>query len=417
MTYYHVGTDLMNSILLMQEPGCQPEDRSYTPSGDVLAGKDVINISLGFNGERRDPVSGTTHLGNGYRAYNPILMRFNCPDNLSPFGAGGINPYVYCEGDPINRSDPSGHLSILQIVGLVGGILGLLLALLSGGMSIAAMVAARTVARTAVEIALGEIAEEAATSIVPAAGEAAGAATVDGTAAAAIDGTAAAAVEGTAAGEIVTTGGLDTVSTARSASSMASSIKSQASAIAKIVSPLADIISCSTTIASIAEEGEGNSRAAAILGQISLGFFALGVATGVVHLGKEVKEIFKKGEPFSALQVLPLAEAMHTLYDEGMQSNDMALRAKERKEGEEEGEEKAEGKAAVSSSKVSTVGNSTWAQPNHALTNMLMQSYLPENMYQQNRIYMDGISLHDRLRTAMRLQAFFLSKNLMKGIS
>lgn len=53
----------------------------------------------GFNGERIDPVSGTYHLGNGYRAYNPTLMRFNCPDSLSPFRAGGINPYAYCAGD------------------------------------------------------------------------------------------------------------------------------------------------------------------------------------------------------------------------------------------------------------------------------------------------------------------------------
>ncbi len=26
------------------------------------------------------------HLGNGYRAYNPALQRFTCPDSLSPFG-------------------------------------------------------------------------------------------------------------------------------------------------------------------------------------------------------------------------------------------------------------------------------------------------------------------------------------------
>jgi len=64
-----------------------------------------------FNGERLDPVSGTYHLGNGYRAYSPVLMRFTCPDSWSPFGAGGINAYAWCEGDPVNRADPSGHMS------------------------------------------------------------------------------------------------------------------------------------------------------------------------------------------------------------------------------------------------------------------------------------------------------------------
>jgi RHS repeat-associated protein len=50
-------------------------------------------------------------LGNGYRAYNPRLMRFHSPDSWSPFGRGGLNPYMYCVGDPVNRSDPTGHVS------------------------------------------------------------------------------------------------------------------------------------------------------------------------------------------------------------------------------------------------------------------------------------------------------------------
>jgi len=35
-------------------------------------------------------------------------MMFLSPDPLSPFGEGGINPYAYCSGDPINFRDPSG---------------------------------------------------------------------------------------------------------------------------------------------------------------------------------------------------------------------------------------------------------------------------------------------------------------------
>jgi RHS repeat-associated protein len=93
----------------------------------------------GFNGERTDPASGTYHLGNGYRAYNPVLMRFNCPDNLSPFGAGGINPYSYCAGDPVNYTDPSGHISGgWAIAGIFLGALGLAFSVFTVGMSIAA---------------------------------------------------------------------------------------------------------------------------------------------------------------------------------------------------------------------------------------------------------------------------------------
>jgi len=81
---------------------------------------------LGFNGERFDPVSGATQLGNGYRAYYPALRRFNCPDSWSPFGHGGINPYAYCVGDPINRADPSGHFSWQAGLGIGMGLLGIL---------------------------------------------------------------------------------------------------------------------------------------------------------------------------------------------------------------------------------------------------------------------------------------------------
>lgn len=67
--------------------------------------------ALGYNGVRLESITGHYLLGNGYRAYNPVLMRLNSPDNLSPFGRGGINAYGYCGADPVNRVDPSGHIS------------------------------------------------------------------------------------------------------------------------------------------------------------------------------------------------------------------------------------------------------------------------------------------------------------------
>lgn len=68
-----------------------------------------LKIALGFNGERLEPITGHYLLGNGYRAFNPVLMRFSSPDSLSPFARGGLNAYAYCLGDPVNYSDPSGH--------------------------------------------------------------------------------------------------------------------------------------------------------------------------------------------------------------------------------------------------------------------------------------------------------------------
>ncbi|KOC89756.1 RHS repeat-associated core domain-containing protein [Winslowiella iniecta] len=113
------------------------------------------NSVLAFNGERSDAVSHAFHSGNGYRAYPPALMRFHCPDSWSPFAAGGINPYAWCAGDPINRSDPSGHMSWLNWVGFGVGVgVGIFGALFSGGTSLAIGAALAT---TAISSALGLI--------------------------------------------------------------------------------------------------------------------------------------------------------------------------------------------------------------------------------------------------------------------
>ncbi|GGJ51470.1 RHS repeat-associated core domain-containing protein, partial [Pseudomonas avellanae] len=106
-------TDLQSSVLqAVGSQGRQP--LAYSPYGHRPQGGPFS----GFNGERADPVTGHYLLGNGYRAFNPVLMRFNSPDNLSPFGRGGLNAYAYCQGDPVNRSDPGGHISSFRVPGL-----------------------------------------------------------------------------------------------------------------------------------------------------------------------------------------------------------------------------------------------------------------------------------------------------------
>ena len=69
-----------------------------------------LQSMLGFNGEHLASVTGYYPLGNGHRAFNPSLMRFISPDRLSPFAAGGLNAYAYCQGDPVNFQDPSGQM-------------------------------------------------------------------------------------------------------------------------------------------------------------------------------------------------------------------------------------------------------------------------------------------------------------------
>nr|WP_260409999.1 RHS repeat-associated core domain-containing protein [Pseudomonas cichorii] len=106
-------TDQPGSVLHADASG-QRTDIAYTPYGHHAP----LGNLPGFNGERPDPVTGHYLLGKGYRAYNPVLMRFNSPDSLSPFGKGGLNAYAYCLGDPANRIDPEGHVSWQFIVGI-----------------------------------------------------------------------------------------------------------------------------------------------------------------------------------------------------------------------------------------------------------------------------------------------------------
>lgn len=94
---------------MASEQPCSAHQRHFGYSPYGYSARATRDISLiGFNGEPND-CTGFYLLGQGYRAYSPLLMRFLSPDTLSPFNAGGINAYAYCKADPINFADPTGE--------------------------------------------------------------------------------------------------------------------------------------------------------------------------------------------------------------------------------------------------------------------------------------------------------------------
>ena len=109
-----LATDQQRSVLNALD-ATGPHPLAYTPYGHHPA-VDRLLSRRGFNGEQPDPLTGHYHLGNGYRQFNPVLMRFNSPDSWSPFGEGGLNAYGYCGGEPINRVDPNGHALIKPLI-------------------------------------------------------------------------------------------------------------------------------------------------------------------------------------------------------------------------------------------------------------------------------------------------------------
>lgn len=63
------------------------------------------------------------------RYYSPEFRRFISPDKcdyLETEEPNGLNLYCYCNNDPVNNYDPTGHLAISTIIGIVVGVVALL---------------------------------------------------------------------------------------------------------------------------------------------------------------------------------------------------------------------------------------------------------------------------------------------------
>jgi RHS repeat-associated protein len=64
----------------------------------------------GSGGENQDAETGLLYLHARY--YDPAIGRFVSPDWWDPNKPGvGTNRYAYSDNDPVNKSDPSGHLA------------------------------------------------------------------------------------------------------------------------------------------------------------------------------------------------------------------------------------------------------------------------------------------------------------------
>lgn len=99
-----LGCDAQGSVRL--EADSAVRTRRYSAHGTEP--ESAESSPIGYAGQRTEPLTRWQILGD-YRPYDPVLMCFLSPDSESPFGRGGINPYAYCAGDPVNRIDPDGH--------------------------------------------------------------------------------------------------------------------------------------------------------------------------------------------------------------------------------------------------------------------------------------------------------------------
>ncbi|MGJ7552318.1 RHS repeat-associated core domain-containing protein [Pseudomonas alloputida] len=95
-----------NTVIGMLEHG-RTRGEAYTPYG--FSPVCNLPVIVAFNGCWRDTLTGLYSLGQGNRWYSSGIQRLLSADGLSPFGAGSINAYAYCESDPVNFQDRSGR--------------------------------------------------------------------------------------------------------------------------------------------------------------------------------------------------------------------------------------------------------------------------------------------------------------------
>lgn len=113
-TSYYYLTDAIGSVVAVaDESGAKVNAYSYSPRGVQRAGtSEQVPQPYRFAGGFQDP-TGLYHYAARY--YDPNLGRFTSPD---PSGQEK-NPYLYAEGDPVNRIDPTG-LAAWDALGPIG---------------------------------------------------------------------------------------------------------------------------------------------------------------------------------------------------------------------------------------------------------------------------------------------------------
>lgn len=124
-----LASDKSSSCVASMSPSDAIAYNNYSPYGHAS-----IDSKTGFQGYYRNRKAPVYMPGNGVRTYLPVLCSFAQMDSFSPFRCGGLNPYIFCQGGPVDNVDPSGHFSAQADLGL--NVFSLFMDLLMVGLSI-----------------------------------------------------------------------------------------------------------------------------------------------------------------------------------------------------------------------------------------------------------------------------------------
>ncbi len=109
--YWFHGDHLGSTRLLTNQTGGVVATYAYSPFGQLSQTSSIDN-SITYDGQRRDADSRLVYMNARY--YDPALMRFISADSMvpGPTDPQAYNRYSFAFNNPINNSDPTGHMPV-----------------------------------------------------------------------------------------------------------------------------------------------------------------------------------------------------------------------------------------------------------------------------------------------------------------
>jgi RHS repeat-associated protein len=116
-TLSYLATNYEGSVVeALDGAGVVTASQLYTPYGSVRYQSGALPTDYGYTGQRSDATTGLDYYGARY--YDPLLGQFTSADTLL---AGGLNRYGYVGGNPTTATDPSGQMTVAQMLTAGGG--------------------------------------------------------------------------------------------------------------------------------------------------------------------------------------------------------------------------------------------------------------------------------------------------------
>lgn len=122
--YYYHADDLSSSNVLTDRSGNRIQHYEYTAFGHTAFtdNSSAFPISNRYTSQVADDETGLYYYGARY--YDPQLGRFIQADTIVPREANSqaLNRYAYCDNNPLNEIDPSGHGFFSQVAGFFSSV-------------------------------------------------------------------------------------------------------------------------------------------------------------------------------------------------------------------------------------------------------------------------------------------------------